>query len=112
MRDTALVISAPEDFYPEPAPPAWLKTTQKALLRSARALSGLEKLPEALDALSRLQLLETQLGEEEKDAGKKWRDEVEAKVVKKQRREAEKKEKERRKNESDRAIREALTVSL
>lgn len=49
-------------------------------------------------------------GEEDKDVGKKWREEVEKKVELKKRREAEKKEKERRKKEGDWAIQQALKV--
>lgn len=80
-------------------------------MRSARALSGLDKLTEALDALERLKLLEEEMGEAEKDVGKKCRDELEKKFEKKERREAEKSEKERRKKEGDRAVKEALLVS-
>lgn len=82
----------------------------KALLRSARALSALDKLPEALDALARLRLLEKDMGEEGNDVGKKWRDEVDKKVEGKKRREAEKAEKERRKLQGDAALILALTV--
>ena len=65
-----------------------------------------------MDALERLQLLETEMGEPEKDAGKVVREQVQKKMDAKARKEAEKTEKERRKKEGDKAIREALTVSL
>lgn len=83
----------------------------KALFRSARALSALGKLPESLDALKRLGTLGEELGEQDKDAGKGVRIEVERKQAEKERKEAEKAERERRKREGDAAIAVALTVS-
>lgn len=63
-----------------------------------------------MDALERLQLLETEMGESEKDVGKAVREQVEKKMEVKKRKEAEKAEKERRKKEGDKAIRDALAV--
>lgn len=110
LKDTSLVISNSASAYPALPSPASNKTTLKALLRSARALSGLEKLPEALDALSRLQILEKELDQEKDDVGRKVREEVEAKVNKKERRAAELEEKNRRIKESEKAMRVALSV--
>ncbi|KAL8278920.1 hypothetical protein RQP46_008589 [Phenoliferia psychrophenolica] len=110
LRDVSLILSAPLASYPEPPSLAWNKTTLKALLRSARALSGLEKLPEALDALKRLRILEVDMGEGDKDVGKVLLKEVEGKIEKKERKLAETKEKARRVVESDRAMREALAL--
>ncbi|BGP40290.1 HSP70/90 co-chaperone [Rhodotorula kratochvilovae] len=109
LRDCSQVLGQTNASYPDPPSDASHRTTMKALLRSARALSALEKLPEALDALSRLALLEKELGEEEKDVGKKWREEVERKMAARERKEAEKAEKERRKREGDAALVLALT---
>ena len=80
-------------------------------MRASRALIALDKLPEAQDTLQRLRLLEVEMGEEDKDVGKRWREEVEDKIRKRERREAEKAEKDRRKREGDRAIQMALMVS-
>ncbi|KAM0791510.1 hypothetical protein ACM66B_005962 [Microbotryomycetes sp. NB124-2] len=110
LRDTSAVLGAPRDFHPEPAPASWTKTDMKVLLRAARALSALDKLPEALDALQRLQLLEQSIGEQDKDVGKKWRDEVQAKIEVRTRREAEKSERERRRKELERTIAAALNA--
>ncbi|KAK4046540.1 HSP70/90 co-chaperone [Microbotryomycetes sp. JL201] len=109
LRDTSSVLAAPRDFHPESAPASWTKTDMKVLLRAARALCALDKLPEALDALQRLQLLEQSIGEQDKDVGKKWRDEVQAKIDIKTRRDAEKNERERRRKEMDRTMTAALT---
>ncbi|GJN90663.1 hypothetical protein Rhopal_003675-T1 [Rhodotorula paludigena] len=104
LRDCSLVLQQTNGDYPNPPSEASHRTTAKALLRSARALSALDKLPEALDALRRLAMLEEELGEKDKDSGKKWRDEVERKVRDKERKEAEKAERERRKREGDAAL--------
>ncbi|GAA5826678.1 hypothetical protein JCM3770_003230 [Rhodotorula araucariae] len=109
LRDCSQVLGQTNASYPDPPSDASHRTTMKALLRSARALSALEKLPEALDALSRLALLEKELGEEDKDVGKKWRDEVERKTAARAQRAAEKAEKDRRKREGDAALVLALT---
>lgn len=110
LRDCSLVLQQTNGDYPNPPSEASHRTTAKALLRSARALSALDKLPEALDALRRLAMLEEELGEKDKDSGKKWRDEVERKVRDKERKEAEKAERERRKREGDAALVLALAV--
>ncbi|TNY17387.1 hypothetical protein DMC30DRAFT_419840 [Rhodotorula diobovata] len=109
LRDCSQVLGQTNGAYPDPPSDASNRTTMKALLRSARALSALDKLPEALDALARLRLLEKDMGEEGNDVGKKWRDEVDKKVEGKKRREAEKAEKERRKLQGDAALILALT---
>ena len=110
LRDVSLVLSAPLSSYPDPPSAASNKTTLKALLRSARALSGLEKLPEALDALLRLRTLEVEMDQGEKDVGKKVRLEVEANIAKQEKREGETKEKARRVKEGEKRIKEALLV--
>lgn len=112
LRDASLVLSAPLSSYPEPPSTAHHKTTLKALLRSARALSALEKLPEALDALERLQLVEVEISEQDKDVGGKMRVEVTQKINKKEKKEAETKERARRKVEGEKRMREALKVCL
>ncbi|KAK4701986.1 hypothetical protein P7C70_g4239, partial [Phenoliferia sp. Uapishka_3] len=110
LRDISLVLSAPLESYPEPPSAAYQKTTAKALLRSARALSGLEKLEEAMDSLSRLKLLESDL-EGGGDSGEKIRAVVEGKLEKKRVKEAEKSEKERRVREGEARMREALGLA-
>ncbi|GAA5856823.1 hypothetical protein JCM8547_008860 [Rhodosporidiobolus lusitaniae] len=110
LRDCSLVLSQGNSSYPNPPSASANKTTMKCLLRSARALSALEKLPEALDALGRLKQLEGELGYAEQDSGKKWREEVEKKVEVRERKVAEKKERERRKREGDAAVVLALTA--
>jgi len=80
----------------------------KTLLRSARALIGLDKLPEALDALERLRIAEG--GGE--DSGNKWREEVEGKMRRKKEKELERVEKLRRTNETNEALQQALKVRL
>lgn len=112
LKDTSLVLSAPLASYPEPPSAAYNKVTLKALLRSARALNGLEKLPEALDVLSRLKVLEIELGQEKDDVGLKIREEVEGKIRKKERRAAELLEKNRRIKEGEVRMKEALLVSF
>lgn len=82
----------------------------KALLRSARALSALDKLAEAMDAFERLRMLEREVGEEEADVGRRWRDETVKKVERRQRREREDRERERRRMEERAAMVIALTV--
>ncbi|KAM0750439.1 hypothetical protein T439DRAFT_326403 [Meredithblackwellia eburnea MCA 4105] len=110
LRDISLVLSAPLESATEPPTLAYNRTTMKALLRSARALSALEKLPEALDAVKRLRMLEVEMGDGEKDVGKAVREEVEAKVAKADRKAAEAKEKTRRIVAGEAAMREALKL--
>ncbi|GAA5960779.1 hypothetical protein JCM21900_006870 [Sporobolomyces salmonicolor] len=110
LRDCSLVLGQTNPNYPDRPSASSNKTTMKALLRSARALSGLEKLPEALDALHRLKVLEEEIGEKEADVGKRWRDEVEKKMEVKTRKEKEKNEKERRAKEGEKAIMDALRL--
>lgn len=108
------------------------KTTLKALLRSARALLGLDKLPEALDALERLRTLELELNARappsndpststptppsgqpvpiDEDVGKKWRDIVLDKLAVKKSKQLEKVEKDRRAREGDESMVRALTA--
>ncbi|BGP16328.1 hypothetical protein JCM10213_009169 [Rhodosporidiobolus nylandii] len=108
LRDCSLVLSIGNSSFPDPPSAGANKTTMKALLRSARALSSLDKLPEALDALTRLKAMEEELGLAEQDSGKRYREEVERKVEAKERREKEKTERERRKREEE----EALVMAL
>jgi hypothetical protein len=110
LRDVALVLSAPLTCYPEPPSTSWNTTTLKALLRSARALIALTKLPEALDALQRLKLLETSMGNEAEDVGMKFRVEVESKIEQKEIREKESAERARRMKELEKRTGEALVV--
>ncbi|GAA5975895.1 hypothetical protein JCM11641_002831 [Rhodosporidiobolus odoratus] len=109
LRDCSLVLSVGNSSFPDPPTATAHKTTLKALLRSARALSSLEKLDEALDALTRLKALEEHLGMEEQDSGKRWREEVQKKQAAKQRKEQEKTERERRKREEEESLMVALT---
>lgn len=109
LRDCSLVLSESHASYPDPPSPASHRTSMKALLRSARALSALDKLPEAMDAFGRLRMLEKEVGEG--DSGAKWREETERKVERKERREREERERERRKMEERAAMVLALTVS-
>ncbi|SCV71965.1 BQ2448_4659 [Microbotryum intermedium] len=110
LRDVAQVLGAPQTYYPEPTPEAWKRTDAKALLRSARALLGLDRLDEALDSLLRLQVFEEHLGEAKLDSGKKWREQVQTKIQLKERLDLEKKEKERRRKEEEEAL--ILAMSL
>jgi hypothetical protein len=99
---------------PDEPTPSDHKTTLKALLRSARALLGLEKLPEALDALERLRTLELDLNgsDSQEDVGKKWRETVQDKIRVKKGKELEKVEKERRTREGNESMIQALKVRL
>ncbi|KAK4049475.1 HSP70/90 co-chaperone [Microbotryomycetes sp. JL221] len=108
IRDTSAVLSAPRDFHPDPVTASWNKIDMKALLRAARALLALDKLPEAMDALQRLRLLEQEIGEEDRDVGKQWRDEAQRKLEARKKREDEKSERERRRKEMDSAMASAL----
>ncbi|SCZ88584.1 BZ3500_MvSof-1268-A1-R1_Chr2-1g04506 [Microbotryum saponariae] len=110
LRDVAQVLGAPQTYYPEPMPEAWKRTDAKALLRSARALLGLDRLDEAFDALLRLQVLEERLGEAQLDSGKKWREQVQTKIQQRERLELGKKEKERRRKEEEQALVLAMTL--
>lgn len=98
--------------YPEPATLAFNKVTLKALLRSARALVALGKLPEALDALDRLRLLESELGDEATlaNVGKSVRVEVEGKLRAKEMKRLESLERTRRAKELEKRVGEALVV--
>lgn len=107
----SLILNAPIP-YPDPPSPAWHKTTLKSLLRSARALSALEKLPEAIDALDRLRLLEKELEQESVDVGATVRAEVERKMRVKNRKRIEAEEKTKRTKELAKRIGEALVVRL
>lgn len=111
MRDCSQILGQTNGAYPDPPSDASNRLTMKALWRSARALSALEKLPEALDALQRLRTLEEELGEAEKDFGRAVREELERKVAARERKAAEKAERERRKREGDAAVVLALLVS-
>ncbi|GAA6034111.1 hypothetical protein JCM8097_000701 [Rhodosporidiobolus ruineniae] len=110
LRDCSLVLGSGNPSYPDPPSDATNKATLKALLRSARALSALEKLPEAQDAFGRLRRMEEALGMAELDSGKRWREETERKVEVKERKEKEKEERERRKREGDAAVALALSA--
>ncbi|BGP55646.1 HSP70/90 co-chaperone [Rhodotorula sphaerocarpa] len=109
LRDCSQILGQTNSSYPDLPSDASNRLTMKALFRSARALSALGKLPESLDALKRLGTLGVELGEQDKDAGKGVRIEVERKQAEKERKEAEKAERERRKREGDAAIAVALT---
>ncbi|GAA5916552.1 HSP70/90 family co-chaperone CNS1 [Sporobolomyces salmoneus] len=109
LRDCSQVLQQQPPTSDEDDPSAVLsdhKTTMKALLRSARALLGLEKLPEALDALERLKSLE---GEGE-DVGKQYRETVQEKMRVKRGKELEKVEKERRLREGNESMVQALKL--
>ncbi|POY74658.1 hypothetical protein BMF94_2420 [Rhodotorula taiwanensis] len=109
LRDCSSVLGQTNSSYPDPPSDASNRSTMKALRRSARALSALDKLPEAIDALDRLRLLESEIGESDKDFGKGVRDEVERKKATRERKEAERVERERRKREGDAAVVLALS---
>lgn len=117
MRDCSQV------FQQQPPEPVLAdhKTTLKTLLRSARALLGLEKLPEALDALERVRKLELELNETEaresntkvvqdQDVGKKYRELVQEKLRIKKSKELEKLEKERRLKQGNESLLEAFKL--
>ncbi|GAA6061365.1 hypothetical protein JCM10212_005819 [Sporobolomyces blumeae] len=110
LRDCSQVLGQ----VPNEPTPASARTTMKALLRSARALSGLDKLDEALDALDRLRTLEREAGPPGQgaveDSGKRWREDVERKVALKKRKALERTEKERRTREGEVAIMQALKL--
>ncbi|GAA5983474.1 hypothetical protein JCM10908_000300 [Rhodotorula pacifica] len=109
LQDCSQILGQTNSSYPDPPSDASNRLTMKALFRSARALSALGKLPEALDALKRLRTLEQELGEAgEKDAGKGVREEVERKMAEREKKEKEKQERERRKREGDAALALAL----
>jgi tetratricopeptide (TPR) repeat protein len=92
------------------------KTTLKTLLRSARALLGLDKLPEAKDALERLRTLELELNQkqqpqqEDLDVGKPYRELVESKLRLKREKELEFLEKQRRSEQGNESLLKALEL--
>ncbi|GAA5940812.1 uncharacterized protein JCM15063_000887 [Sporobolomyces koalae] len=107
LRDCSQVLQQ----QPNEPTPATHKTTLKVLLRSARALIGLDKLPEALDALERLQTLEREISDNpDEDVGQKYRHLVQEKLEVRRRKQLETVEKERRLREGNEALLQALKL--